>query len=343
MQKQKQVAGIAAILATVLLTVLRLSFPPQDSGFHGNYVVTVCAAVAALLVLYLLCGKQRSATRSVSSVSAKLLAGAMVFFGVSLCFSAIGNMRDLRHNIYPYPQPLTITAVGTLLVWVGALSALVGGAFLIATALRRYLQGRTTRVSRGVLALLPVVWIWVRILWYMTSFASAANRFRSLFEIAMLLFEMLFLFAFARHLAGMEDDAPRFVLPTALSAAMLGLVVCLTRFAAYLMQDAALFGNTALLTAPDLFAAVLAGVFALTQLLPRYYCAEEPAPEAEEESTPPVTESEAEEEDDSPFLLSETDLKDEEPEEDEEESIPEPERKPLELEDILNEIINGTR
>ena len=261
----------------------------------------------------------------------------MVFFGVSLCFSAIGDMRDLRHNIYPYPQPLTVTAVGTLLVWVGVLSALVGGAYLVATALRWYVQGYTARASRGVLALLPVVWIWVRILWYMTSFASAANRFRSLFEIAMLLFEMLFLFAFARHLAGMEEGAPRFVLPTALSAAMLGLVVCLTRFAAYLMQDADLFGSTALLTAPDLFAAVLAGVFALAQLLPWYYREEEPVPEEEA----PVPEPEAEEEDESPFLLSETDLEEPEADEEDEGNAPEPERKPLELEDILNEIING--
>ncbi len=340
MQKQKQVAGIVTVAATVLLTVLRLCFPPQGSGLHGNYIVTVCAAAAALLVIYLLCGKQRCATQFVSSVSAKALAGAMVFFGVSLCFTSLGDLIDLRRGIYPYPQPLTVSTAGTVLVWLGALSALLGGCFLIYTAIRWYLQGYTARVPYGALSLLPVVWTWVRILWYMTSFASAANRFRSLFEIAMLLFEMLFLFAFARHIAGMEENAPRFVLPTALSAAMLGVTVCVTRFAAYLMQDAELFGNTALLTAPDLFAAVLAGVFAVTQLAGRFHRFEEPTAAEEEKTAPPAPETEEEE---PAFLFSETDLTEESVEEEEAASTPEPERKPLELEDIINEIINGTR
>lgn len=344
MQKQKQVAGIVAVAATVLLTVLRLCFPPQNSGFHGNYVVTVCAAVAALLAVYILCGKQRCATRSVKAVSAKLLSAAMLFFGVSLCYAAFNDVMDLRRGIYPYPQPLTVTAMNTLLVWIGVLSALAGGVFFVMTAIRWYLNGATTRVSNGVMALLPVVWMWVRILWYMTAFASAANRFRSLFEIGMLLFEMVFLFTFARHLAGMEEDAPRFVIPTALSAAMLGLVVCFTRFAAYVMQDADLFGSTALLVAPDPFVAVLAGVFAATQLMPRFYREEDSVVEEEKpEELPAVPAEESDEEDDTPFLLSETDLDTPSADEEEDATEAETERKPLELEDIINEIINGTR
>ncbi len=346
MQKRRQIAGIITVAATAMLTALRLCFPPTGSGLQGKYIITVGVAFAALLLVYILCGAQRSATRSVASVGAKLLSGAMVFFGVSLCFASISQLINLREGIFPYPQPLSVSMMGTALVWFGVLSALFGGLFFIGTAIRWYLQGYTTRVSYGVLALLPVVWTWVRILWYMTSFSSAANRFRSLFEIAMLLFEMLFLFVFARHMAGMEENAPRFVLSTTLSAAMFGFTVCFTRFAAYLMQDAELFGNTALLAAPDLFVALLAGVFAITQITTRFYRLEETETvEEEQPASPPVEGPKKDEvvEEQPTFLLSEEELAEASSDEEEEQPAPETERKPMELEDILNEIINGTR
>lgn len=336
MRLRHRVACAVAAVMGLALTVMRLAWTPADTVKSGLYTATLCVIGIALAALFFLCGTRRRELISAEGLPAVLSAAASAWVGAALVIHAAGTFLDFCHGEYPYPQPVTATALNRVVVIVMILGAVLGGVFFLLTAARWFINQRTDRASFGLLALGPVLWTWARLLWYITSFASAVNRYRSVTETALVLFEMLFLLAFARYASGVEERTPRFALPIALCTAMLGLVSCFTRFGAYVMQDAMLFSGTALLVAPDLAIAALAAVFVGQQMFAVPLPQEEPV-SAEDE---PGSTAEAEEEDVAEFLLD-IDALSTDPEDDEEDGVlPDGERHPLELEDIINEIIN---
>ncbi len=341
MQRRMQLTGITAITATVVLSVMRLIWRPQGSTVSGGYAAMLCVAAVVLVALFFLNGNGKRRTEAVLGVPAILSAAAMAVTGVALLLSALGGIADWQQGVYPYPQPVTAGTVAVVLAWVMFLSGALGGVFYLLTAARWLTKRRTDCCAMGLPALLPVVWSWARILWYMTSFASAVNRFRSVTEVAMLLFEMLFLFVFARHIAGMEETAPRYVFPVALAEAMLGLIVFVTRIGALVTQDAELFSGTALVTTPDMAVTLLAVVFVVGQMMPSKYVPADATTEPQPLSEPVVSVEEDDEGEAVPVLLREEDFLEEDVPS--QEQTPTEQRPPLELEDILNELIDRNR
>lgn len=318
MRQRYQAACVAAIAAVVGITALRLA--------GGAPAAVLGLAALAVVAVFFLCGVARLEMNPMVGVPAVVLSGAAVPVGLSLVVHAFCTIVDLGRDIYPYPQPVNVTAVSRLLAFVLPAGALVGGVFFLVIAVHGWKTRCVTRGFAAGMALAPVIWSWARLLWYMTSFTSAVNRFRSLIEVAVLIFEMLFLFRFARYVSGVEEKAPRFTAAVALCAAALGLSACFTRFGAYLLQDATLFSAGALITAPDFWIALLAGVFAVGQLFGKA------EPVAEEMSMPEETamaEDVTEAEQPTEVSVDETAPT--------EETTP---YQPPELEDIINEIIH---
>lgn len=316
MQHRYKVAcGIAAV-AVAGLTAMRLA-----GHYHAAVLLLAAVIIAAL---FFLCGASHREMKPVAGASAVVLAAASLLVGTSLIVHAVSTVADLGLGIYPYPQPVNVTAISRLLAFIMPAGALAGGIFFLLVAVR---WGKSRRVSRGMageIALTPVIWSWARLMWYMASFTSAVNRFRSLPEVAVLVLEMLFLLQFARYASGVEEKQPRFAVAMALSTAVLGLTVCFTRFGAYLMQDETLFSAGALLTAPDWGVALLAAVFAVGQLFGKP--AEAPPEVPVQETLPSQASAEA--------------LPEEKTASEEADKAAENEHRPLELEDIINEIIN---
>lgn len=329
MQLRYRAACITAGCAAVLITVMRLI-----GG--GAYIAALCVAVAVAAALFFLCGVKPRESLAVSGTPAVLVAAAAALTGTSLVVSALSDALDLMDGVYPYPQPVTVTVLNSILLFVMLVGGLVGGVFCVLTGVRWFSDRQTDRGRLGGIALFPVVWMWGRLIWYMTSFASAVNRFRSLPEVGMLLFEMLFLLVFARYVSGVEEQTPRFAVPIALCTAMLGLTACATRFIAFITQDAELFFATALVSAPDVGITLLAAAWAGGQL----FGGGTVAPPLPNEDEPTETPAEEPEEEPTPFLLDEEALTAPDPEEEEKDTVPDEERRPLELEDIINEIIN---
>lgn len=322
MQQKRRTIGIVAVASVVLLTAARWIWPAQS----GGYVVTLCAA--AVVALFVLCGKQRRDLVSTGGVPGFLLAGVATLCGVTLTVSSVWDATDwLFRGEYPYPQPFTITVMAQLLMAVWVASGIAGGVFLVMVALRWLRNEQTDRNGNAAAALLPVVWTWARLLWYMTSFSSAVNRFRSLPEVAVFVFEMLFLLGFARYVSGVEEQPPRFAVPVALSTAVLGLAVCFTRLGTWLGKDTAPVG------APDWGIALLAAAFAVSQLFPAPLPEDLPMIDEEDEDVPPEGVLLDEE-----FWAADTSFSDEEKEFDE---LSDEERRPLELEDVINGVITG--
>lgn len=330
MQQKRRTIGIVAVASVVLLTAARWVWPSQNSG----YVVMLCAAVAAVVGLFVLCGKQRRELVLTGGIPCLLLAGVATLCGVTLTVSSVWDATDwLFRGEYPYPQPFTITVMAQLLMAVWVASGIAGGVFLVMVALRWLRNEQTDRNGNAAAALLPVVWTWARLLWYMTSFSSAVNRFRSLPEVAVFVFEMLFLLGFARYVSGVEEQPPRFAVPVALSTAVLGLVVCFTRLGAWLGQNTALFTDTVAVGAPDWGIALLAAAFAVSQLFPAALPEEVPATNEEDEDT--LSDGVLLNEE---FWAADTSPADEE---EEYEQLSDEERRPLELEDVINDLIAG--
>ncbi len=321
-----ELACFVTVAAALVLTVLQLG--------NLSYGVVLCIAVLVALALFLLCGFKRQKSIAVAGVPAQLTAGAAALTGMAMLVSGISDSLDLLGGKYPYPQPLSVTFAGKLLVYMMLAGAIGGGLFFLWLAVRSFSERRVESGQFGVISLLPVVWLWGKLLWYMTSFVSATDRFRASIEVAMMLFEMLFLLSFARYVSGVEEKEPRFAVPLALCTAFFGLSSCMTRFSSFVLQDAQTFSATALVSSPDLGIVLLALLFVVSQR----FC--KPAPpqpvfEAEEE---PVTPQETVEDDS--FLLTEEVFMQQQ-EVHEEPIASETERRPLELEDILNEIMNG--
>ncbi len=338
MRLRYYVACIVAAVMGLSLTVMRLVWTPADTVESGLYTATLCVIGIALLALFFLCGARPRVLSTAAGTPALLTACAAAWVGTALVISAINGFADLRRGVYPYPQPFTVTVMTRVLAALLILSAALGGVFFLVTAVRWFVNRRTDRCSFGVLALCPVVWTWVRLLWYITSFTSAVNRYRSVTEVILLVFELLFLMSFARYASGVEEKAPRFTMPIALGTAMLGFVACITRFGAYLMQDAVLFDGSALITAPDLAIALLAALFAGLQLFAAPLSEPSPAPEGDDgsdETPPPLAEDYAAE------ILPDAVALTSDDDDDEEYAANDEDRRPLELEDIINEIIRS--
>lgn len=334
MQLRYRVACIVAAVVGVGLTVMRLAWTSGDVVKSGLYTATLCVLGLTLIALFSLCGVRRRALVTSEGKAALFSAAASAWVGASLLIHAIGIVLDLTQDVYPYPQPVAITTLNTVMVVVMVIGALFGGVFFVITAVRWFVNRRTDRAAFGILALGPVVWTWARLLWYITSFASAVNRYRSVTETLLLVFDMLFLLAFARYASGVEEKTPRFAVPIALCTAMMGFMACFTRFGAYILQDGALFSATALLSAPDLAIAVVAAVFVGQQL----FAVPLPTAEPEEEETNEFADEEDEEA--AAFLLDMESLPDDPVDDEEDDVLPEGERRPLELEDIINDILN---
>lgn len=329
---------IAAVLC-VALTVMRFALTAGGATSRGAYAAVLCGVALTVLVLFLLCGFRRRALVSVGGAFSRVTAFCMAWVGVALLIYAFGS--GILQGEYPYPQPITATALNRILAVLLFAGAVLGGVFCLFTAVRWLLVHRTERGGLGLPALCPVVWTWARLLWYITSFASAVNRYRSITETALLLFEMLFLMTLARYTSGVEEARPRCAVPIALCTAVLGAVACFTRLGAYLTQNAALYAGTRLLAAPDFAIAALAAVFACQQMFGKALPSEE-EPEDEDDGDKYEPAPSFTEETEAEFLLDADALASVGDEEDDsaEGALPAEERRPLELEDIINEILN---
>ncbi len=328
--RDKAVSAVA-VCAAVLSAVLRLK---------GSAAAPLWVALASVLAVFLLCGFKPREARSAEGRTAIAMALFAAVTGVAMVVATANDGLDLLKGVYPYPQPLAVTAINQILLFAMLAGGIGGGVFFAVTGVRWFFNRRVSRVKFSGAALLPVVWMWARLFWYMTSFTSAVNRFRNINEVAMMLFEMLFFMVLARYVSGIEENPSRFAVPVAVCTAMLGVSACVVRFVALAGKNTALFGATELIAAPDLMVALLAGAWAFNQLFGKGELLPEVTEESLEEEQPEELPTEVEEEPE-PFIINEEDLTlldEEEPAEE-----PAEDRKPLELEDIINEIMTGNR
>ncbi len=303
MQQKYRQAFWAACGMTVLLTLWRVVIAPQPSKHSVSYGVLLVLTAVLLVALLVWCGQKREELREVYGMSAAVTAAATLFTGALLIVSSVFTAtRWLFLRELPYPQKDFLTATDKLFIFGLVVCGLLGGVFFVCLSAQWWKTKSVTRGHFPLMALFPIFWSWFRLLRYETSHVSAVGTYRSLLDLGVLVAEMLFLMAFARFAANVQEKPQRFLVGLSLCTGLLCTSGALTRFAMFCSQEGAAFEESALIAAPDIGFAVLAFAVAFGQS----FANEQPIPKAEESD----------------------DL-----------DKPDKPRAPLELEDIINDIL----
>ncbi len=302
MQQKYRQAFWAACGMTVLLTLWRVAIAPQADKHTTAYQLLLIVTAITLIGLLLWCGLRREELREVYGMPAMVIVAATLFTGALLTVSSIFTAtRWLFGGELPYPQKALLTAADKLFFGGLIVCGLLGGIFFVCLAAKWRSAKSVVRGFFPLMALFPIFWSWFRLLRYETSHVSAVGTYRSLLDLGVLVAEMLFLMAFARFVSNVQEKPQRFLVGLSLCTGLLCTSGVLTRFAMFCSQEGAAFEESALILAPDIGFAVLAFAVAFGQAF-----AGEQTPPLEQESEPEQTDEE---------------------------------RAPLELEDVINDIL----
>ena len=207
---------LAVGVGTVLLAVLRiLILPTTQFGFGGRFgisYVVVVAAVGVILGLLVL-GWRRRGTAYAAMTGRRLFVAAIGAVGVG-GFLAVREAFDIwtwfaKGELPPPTVHLSGAVAGGMLVCEMVFGLLAAG-ILIYMGLTWLSKGVMMAEKFRLAALAPVLWMWMRLGRYMLSYTSAVEIRQSFYNFAMFLFELLFLYAFARYVAGV-GKSPRFL------------------------------------------------------------------------------------------------------------------------------------
>lgn len=235
--------GCLGAVVTVLMRVwLSPSQLDMDTGLFGTNLPVI--GLMLLIVLLLGCGvfvtrggfRQEIIGKPLLVLSVVLLAvgGVIAVFGVAEILARLGILTL---------STVTVSAAGAagnaavLLQWLQSVFCLLSGVALVRLGLSLASEGATRRgISQwGVLA--PVLWIWFVLANYEMSYASMVRLTDGFFTLATYIMEMLFLFFFARYIAGVGRVGFATMLFFSAGATLFAVSAPLVRLILYLLQD----------------------------------------------------------------------------------------------------------
>lgn len=261
------VGGFGALLVVLLRVWLSPSQRDIDTGLFATntpVIVLMLVLLAALGVgLYLTRGGFRQEIMGKPSLvlSIVLLAagGIIALFGGAEILSRLGAFPMSTAS-----GTDTVLPFGSLLPWLQSVFCLLGGVALVRLGLGVASEGATRRgMSRwGLLA--PVLWVWLTLANYEMSYASMVRLSDGFFTLAMYIMEMLFLFFFARYIAGVGKVGYGTLLFFSAGATLFVLSAALVRVLMYLLQDGEAFAAAGAAGIPDLMVGLLALTVSIT-------------------------------------------------------------------------------
>lgn len=275
-------ACVLTAAVTVILAVLRTALTPTAFDQPLPYGIVLGAAGVVLAVLLVLSGLKHTPPITVGGRMARVsAAGAAVVGAAFVIFSGVTAHEWFAWGVVPYPSKATLNGFDQLLVFFLIAAGLAAGALFLLSAVRWWRCERTTRRCMPLLALAPVFWSWIRLIRYITSHVSSIGLFRNVYDLSMIVFEMLFFVLLARYVSGVGEKPSRFFFGVSLCTGLLCAVSCITRAALFLAQDQTAFDTCALVTAPDFGVAAFALITAFAQSFGT--ACEDEEPETEEE------------------------------------------------------------
>ncbi len=282
-QQYHRHACVLTAAAAVVLAVLRAALTPIAFDQPLPYAITLVACGALLAALLVLSGLNHIPPITVGGRMARIsAAGAAVAGATLVIFSVVTAHEWVTLGVVPYPSKASVSGLDQLFVFLLIAAGLLGGAFFLLLAVRWWRSERTTRLCMPLLALVPVLWSWIRLIRYITSHVSSLGLFRNVYDLSTVVFEMLFFVLLARQISGVGERSSRFFFGVSLCTGLLCTVSGMTQAGLFLAQEQAAFDTCALVVAPDFGVALFAFVTAFAQSFGNA-CEEEAAEEIVEE------------------------------------------------------------
>lgn len=285
----KKVAVILATVMTAAVLLLRVTLTPEmqdsDTGvFHLSYLVIALMTVSVIVFFVLTLLSSRKGVGGVARLLVTPVSMVCVAAGAVLVLtSAYDIFNWITLGQTPPPNERVTGQADAIFLILTILFGILGGAFMVRAGFFWAARRQSVRRMNPLWALTPTLWIWMRLARYEMSYASAIDVSQSFYDFLMLIFTLLFLFAFARYVSGVDGGKrPRMVLPYALCTALFTLSGTLTRLVMYMNQDSMAYHSSELAG----FADFGIGLFALIFAFSLAFSHEEPEPEPEEEDTP---------------------------------------------------------
>lgn len=273
MTKKGTALWVTAVLLSAVLAAVRVFVTPRlvtgETGVGFGPVVLILGAVI-LVGLLLAGGVKRVSARELSGGRLTMVTVGALLTGCTLLLSSVLTLADFMMNkTMPYPINQQITDRDESLLYLLVITGLLAGGFFLFLAFRWFPSGRTVRGVLRLTALAPVLWCWIRVFRYELSYISSLSVYRHVFDLLLILFEMLFFLVFARYVASEEEQLPPMTVGVSLCTGVLAVAACVTRVAMLLAGNKEAFDACGLLTAADLGVAVLSLSFAFGQLTAR--------------------------------------------------------------------------
>ncbi len=348
MKHQKGIFALC-VAASVLLGILRTVAMPLIAHHQTASVWNIALlvlTVASLALCFVAPRKAKTPLRTFGGSAATATSAASLFTGFALLAFTVWSLVDwFSAAAQPFPSASNTPVMSVLFILLIVFSAL-SGVFFLLYGFRCPFSSATpvNGTLYAILALAPIVWSWIRIARYETSFMGSANIFLSLYDLLLLLCQALFFLCFARYAAKPDDAYPRATVGLALAIGILTGCACLARTVLLLTGDTEAAHLCDLVTAPDLGVGVFAFAFVAGQWFAPDPKESKPEPKPEPTEDTPIEEKPEEEEEDR-FLLPDpsTVIIPETENYTEVSAAPSPKdpREPLEWEDILAGFLMG--
>lgn len=274
------------VLATLITTVIRVWLTPgsQDVStgqFYVNYII-IGAFVVSLAVIGILVLSGTGALAGMETLTKRqrlpMAVSGLLLGSVMVIVSLLDGWLWMTYGLTPPPNERVISGLDSLSLQWTLIFGVLAGLFFV--WLGFVLLGGTVKpsVALSVGALAPVAWIWVRLVRFEVSYASATQVQQSFYDVLMLIFTMLFLFSFARYVSRVGQRSPRMTLLYALGALLFSASGYLSQAALYTVGETAAYNASKMAGITDLFVGIFALCAAWTMVYGRTTGDEPPAP-----------------------------------------------------------------
>ena len=295
-------ACMVAVVAAGLFTVLRVAMAPIANKAPQAYTFSLCILLlfAAALVAYSALAKKEPVV--VRGKCAYVSSAAAAVTGVAFAvFTVLSALNWWLFGAMPYPDKAVPSKLDVVFLFALLITGALAAVWFVLVGVRWFREGQTVCMPSYLLALTPVVWCWVRLIRYITSYVSLVGFFNNVHEVGTMVLETVFFLLLAGAISGVWKKPSRFFIAVSLCTGIFCTVSALSQTWFFIVQDAASFASSALVIAPDFAVAFLAFATAFSQSVGTPV--EEDTEEAPNDAVP-LSGDETEDGDGAEFLLS---------------------------------------
>lgn len=257
---------LISVTVAIVLAVLRVALTPLAFEIALPYGIVLGLTGVTVVALLVLSAVKHIPPVTVGGTMARVLAVAAAVLGAAMVTYIVAEFREWVLRQYTTSPFETVNKTDQVFSVLLIVSGLLSGALFLLLAVRWWRTGVTARCAFPLLSLAPVLWGWVRLVRYITSYTSTLGLFRNLYDLGMIVAEVLFFMLLARYISGVYEKDSRFLLGISLCTGLLCAISGIAQIAFFVTQNAAAFETCALVAAPDFGVALFAFAFAFAQV-----------------------------------------------------------------------------